>query len=154
VANVDLQLIDGLGLPYAPGAEVGLRDPTLDPAFDGAWQGFLALFPGQTLLPLFDELRVDELADRVDGVRVDGGDPPDPFVWFTLTCDDAVVDDVVAALIALPMVVVAGVDRFRFCLKRSRMARIREPRPDTRGRSGLRRWAQMRFTSGRFPVVR
>lgn len=108
MANVDLQLIDGLGLPYAPGAEVGFRDTALDPSFDAAWQGFLTLFPGQTLLPLFDELPVDELADLVDGVRVDGGEPPDPFVWFTLRCDDAVVDDVVAALVGLPMVIFAA----------------------------------------------
>ena len=52
---VDVQLIEGLGLPYAPGAEAGLLDSALDPIFNNAWQAFLALFPGQTLLPLFDE---------------------------------------------------------------------------------------------------
>ena len=87
--HVDLQLIDGLGLPYAPVAEAGLLDPALDPIFNIAWQGFVALFPGQTLLPLFDELPVEQLADLVDSVRLNGGEPPDPFVWFTVVCDAA-----------------------------------------------------------------
>ena len=51
---------------------------------------------------------MEELADLVDGVRVTGGEPPDPFVWFTLICDDAEVDALVTALQALPMVVFAG----------------------------------------------
>lgn len=106
--HVDLQLIDGLGLPYAPVAEAGLLDPALDPTFNIAWQGFVALFPGQTLLPLFDELPVEQLADLVDSVRLNGGEPPDPFVWYTLACDDAEADAIVAALLALPMVVHAS----------------------------------------------
>ena len=106
--HVDLQLIDGLGLPYAAGAEAGLLDGTLDPIFTQAWQGFVALFPGQTLLPLFDDLSVEELADLVDGVRVSGEEPPNPFVWFTLTCDDSEVDAIVAALLELPMIIFAG----------------------------------------------
>ena len=106
--HVDVQLIDGLGLPYAAGAEAGLLDLALDPIFNIAWQGFVSLFPGQTLLPLFDELEVEELADLVDGVRVSGEEPPDPFVWFTLTCDDSEVDAIVAALVTLPMVIFAA----------------------------------------------
>lgn len=35
--HVDLQLIDGLGLPYAPVAEAGLLDPALDPIFNITW---------------------------------------------------------------------------------------------------------------------
>jgi len=108
MAHVDLQLIDGLGLPYAPVAEAGFSDPFLDPVFDIAWQGFVALFPGQTLLPLFDELPVEQLADLVDSVRLVGGEPPDPFVWYTLLCDDAEAAAMVSALLALPMVVWAG----------------------------------------------
>jgi hypothetical protein len=106
--HVDVQLIDGLGLPYAAGAEAGLLDLALDPVFNNAWQTFVALFPGQTLLPLFDELTVEELADLVDGVRVSGDEPPNPFVWFTLICDDSEVDAVIVALLALPMVVFAA----------------------------------------------
>ena len=36
------------------------------------------------------------------------GEPPDPFVWFTLICDDSEVDAIVTALLALPMVIFAG----------------------------------------------
>ena len=106
--RVDVQLIEGLGLPYAAGAEAALLDGALDPLFNTAWQGFVAQFPGQTLLPLFDELPVEQLADLVDGVRVSGEEPPNPFVWFTLDVDEADVDTVVAALLTLPMVVFAA----------------------------------------------
>lgn len=37
-ALVDLQVIDGLGLPYAAGAEAALLDGVLDPVFNLAWQ--------------------------------------------------------------------------------------------------------------------
>jgi hypothetical protein len=104
---VDVQLIEGLGLPYAPGAEAGLLDSALDPGFNDAWQAFVAIFPALTLVPLFDELPVEQLADLVDGIRVSGDEPPNPFVWFTLSCDESVVDAVVAAVQALPMVVLA-----------------------------------------------
>ena len=105
---VDLKLIEGLDLPYTPGAEAGLLDSALDPIFNAAWQAFLGLFPGQTLLPLFDDLPVDQLADLVDGARLSGEEPPNPFVWFTLDVDDADIDAIVAALLALPMVVFAA----------------------------------------------
>ena len=81
---VDVQLVEGLGLPYAAGAEAGLLDAALDPIFNDAWQAFVATFPGLTLVPLFDGLPVEQLADLVDGIRVNGDEPPDPFVWFTL----------------------------------------------------------------------
>jgi hypothetical protein len=105
--RVDVQLIDGLGLPYEPGAEAGLLDEGLDPAFNDAWQAFVAAFPGLTLVPLYDSLPVEQLADLVDAIRVGGEEPPDPFVWFTLLCDDSVVDVVVDAVQLLPMVVFA-----------------------------------------------
>jgi hypothetical protein len=98
--HVDVQLIEGLWLPYEPGAEDGLLDVALDPAFNVAWQTFVALFPGQTLFPLFDDITVEELADLVDGVRVNGEEPPNPFVWFTLICEDEEVEAIVAALLA------------------------------------------------------
>lgn len=104
MARVDVQLIDGLGLPYVTGAEAALVDPQLDPVFNIAWQGFVALYPGQTLQPLFDELPIDQLADLVDSVRLNGEEPPDPFVWFTLACTDEEADAIAAALLALPMV--------------------------------------------------
>ncbi|SEF12728.1 Subtilase family protein [Rhizobiales bacterium GAS191] len=106
-ASVDLQLIDGLGLSYAPGAEAALLDPSLDPVFNDAWQALVGTFPGQTLVPLFDQVPVQDLADLVSAVRMGGDEPPDPFVWFTLACDEAVADALVAAAQALPMVVFA-----------------------------------------------
>jgi hypothetical protein len=63
MALVDVQVIDGLALPYLPGAESGLSDPALDPSFLTAWQGLLATFPGLTLQPLFAAQPVAELAD-------------------------------------------------------------------------------------------
>jgi Subtilase family len=108
MAFVDVQLIEGLALPYVAGAETALADPALDPMFDAAWQALLATFPGLSLQPLFDAVPVEELADLVDAVRLAGEEPPDPFVWFTLPCDDSVADALVAAVQALPMVFFAG----------------------------------------------
>src|SRR5437773_6797606 len=108
MATIDVQLIDGLGLPYAPGAEAALLDPNLAPEFNDAWQAFVAAFPGKTLTPLFDGIAVDELADVVDSIRLDGAEPPDPFVWFSVACDDAEVDAVVGVLTAMPMVLIAA----------------------------------------------
>lgn len=104
---VEVQLVEGLGLPYTAGAEVGFADAALDPIFDAAWQAFVATFAGMTLVPLFDGLPVEQLADLVDGIRVDGDEPPNPFVWFTVSCDDSIVDAVLAAVQTLPMVVFA-----------------------------------------------
>jgi hypothetical protein len=108
MAFVDVQVIEGLGLPYVPGAEAALADPALDPLFDAAWQALLVSFPGHSLQPLFDSLPIEQLADLVDAVRLAGGEPPDPFVWFTLPCDDSVADALVAAVQSLPMVFFAG----------------------------------------------
>jgi hypothetical protein len=106
-AFVDVQLIEGLGLPYVPGAEAGLLDPALDPLFNDTWQTVVAAFPSLTLAPLFDGISVEQLADLVDGVRFNGAEPPNPFAWFTLACDESAVAAVVAAMLALPMVVFA-----------------------------------------------
>src|SRR5215471_13365312 len=103
MAIIDVQLIEGLGLPYAPGAESGLLDASLDPLFNDTWQAFVASFPGKTLMPLFDGITVGELADLVDGIRVNGDEPPNPFVWFTVACEDLEVDAVLALVTALPM---------------------------------------------------
>ena len=67
---VELQLVGGLGLQYAPGAEAGLLDAALDPIFNDAWQAFVATFPGMTLVPLFDDL-LRSVADRMaEAVRL------------------------------------------------------------------------------------
>jgi hypothetical protein len=103
-ALIDVRLIEGLGLPYVEGAEAGLLDSALDPIFNDAWQAFVAAFPGLTLTPLFNSVPIEQLVDLVDGVRVSGDEPPNPFLWFTLLCDDAEVDAIIAAVQALPMV--------------------------------------------------
>ena len=108
MAFVDVQIIDGLALPYLLGAESGLSDPALDPSFLTAWQGLLATFPGLTLQPLFAAQPVAELADIVDAIRIRGDEPPNPFRWFTIACDQAVVDTLVPALLALPLVAIAS----------------------------------------------
>ena len=102
---IQVQVIAGLALPYVAGAEKALLDPVLDPAFNAAWQGLVAVFPGLTLVPLFDPDPPGELADIVDAIRLNGDEPPDPFVWFTLTCDEADVAALVPALEALPIIV-------------------------------------------------
>jgi hypothetical protein len=105
---VDVQMIQGLGLAYLPGAESGLLDPELNPLFADAWQAFVDTFPGLSLDPLFDELPVQQLADLLDAVRLSGEEPPDPFSWFTLACDESEVDAIVAAVQALPLVTFAA----------------------------------------------
>jgi len=104
---VEVQLIEGLGLPYTSGAEGALLDSGLDPVFNDAWQAFVIAFPGKTLMPLFGELPVERLADMVDAIRLNGDEPPDPFVWFTLSSEEFEIDAVLAAVRALPMVVFA-----------------------------------------------
>ena len=106
---VDVCLVEGLALPYVSGAEAALSDPQLDPVFATAWAGLLELFPGLSLEPLFDALPTDALADLVDAVRMGGEEPPDPFSWFSVSCDDAEADLLAASLVALPMV--ASADR-------------------------------------------
>ena len=106
-AFVDVQLIEGLALPYEAGAEAALAAADLDPAFTMAWQGLLDTFPGLSLQPLFDGLPIEELADVLDAIRIRGEEPPNPFVWFTLPCDDAVADALVPAVQALSFVAFA-----------------------------------------------
>jgi subtilisin family serine protease len=111
-AFVDVELIEGLALPYVAGAESALADPALDPLFQDSWEWLVAGFPGLTLQPLFDTMPVEQIADLVDAIRVGGEEPPDPFRWFTLPCDDAIADALVAALQGLPLFDYAG-KRFR-----------------------------------------
>ena len=42
------------------------------------------------------------------GHRLNGDEPPNPFVWFTVACDASEADAVVAELTTLPMIVIAG----------------------------------------------
>ncbi len=104
---VDVKVIEGLGLPYEPGAEAGLLDEDLDPLFHDAWEGLVAEFPDASLFPLFDELPVDQMTDLVDAIRLTGEEPPSPFLWFTIPCDEATVDAMVVALQALPLIAFA-----------------------------------------------
>jgi hypothetical protein len=107
-AFVDVQLVEGLALPYAPGAEAALADNGLDPLFGDWWEWLAVSFPGLSLQPLFDEIPVAELADLVDAVRFGGDEPPDPFRWFTLPCDDAIADVLEEALQWVPLFAYAG----------------------------------------------
>ena len=109
MALIDIQQIEGLGLPYTAGAEAALEHAALDPMFAAAWDQLLLAFPGVTLQPLFDALPIEELADLVDAVRLEGEEPPNPFVWFTVPCDDAIADTLLAALQTLPFVIYAGI---------------------------------------------
>lgn len=106
---VDVQLVPGLALPYVEGAESALDDVDLDPSLALAWQTLLAAFPAITLRPLFGLQPVAELADLIAGIRLGGDEPPDPFCWYAIVCDDAVDADLTAALVALPMVASATV---------------------------------------------
>ena len=106
---VDVRLVEDLALPYVDGAEAALVDPTLDPSLAAAWQALLVAFPGLTLAPLFADQPVAELADLVDAIRLGGAEPPDPFCWYAIACEDAVADEVAAAAAALPMVAAATV---------------------------------------------
>ncbi len=109
MALVDVRVVGGLALPYAPGAEAALTDPGLDPALAAAWAALVATFPDATLTPLFAQQPVEELADIVDAVRLAGDEPPDPFCWFEISSPDDVADALATAAQALPFVVDATV---------------------------------------------
>ena len=98
-ALVDVQLVEGLALPYESGAEQYLAE-----ALQPYWNGILALYPGLRLDPLFSSVDVATLADMVDVGRMRGEAPPDPFAWFEIPCDAAVAESVRAAMEALPFV--------------------------------------------------
>jgi hypothetical protein len=107
-ALIDIRLIDGLSLSYVSGAEAELTRPDLDPLFASAWQGLVAAFPSLSLQPLFDSLPVAELDEIVNQASAGGAEPPDPFGWFAIPCDEAQLDAVEAAVKALPFVAWAG----------------------------------------------
>ncbi|MFL5607680.1 MAG: S8 family serine peptidase, partial [Gemmatimonadaceae bacterium] len=103
-AFIDVQIIDGLNLPYVIGAESALKDARLDPVFDDTWQAFIALSPGLSLEPMFTSVAVETMIDLADAIRLGGDEPPNLFTWFTLPCDEADVDTLLPAMQALPMV--------------------------------------------------
>lgn len=104
---VDLELAEGLDLPYVAGAEAWLAG--LDPAYDAAWQGAVAAFGELTLEPLFGEL--EDLADLVAQATALGNQPPTMTVWFGVACPDDPVEEIRAALYALPFVLQAVIRR-------------------------------------------
>jgi hypothetical protein len=95
---VDVKLIEGFVLPYESGAEQYLGD--LKPL----WDAIAALYPGLRLDPLFASVDVQTLTDMVDVGRMQGEEPPDPFAWFEVPCDDAVADTILVQLQALPFI--------------------------------------------------
>jgi hypothetical protein len=104
---VDLRVVDGLSLPYEAGAEAALAADDLDPTFATAWADLLGTFPELSLEPLYDG-EVDDIADLVDAIRIGGDEPPNPFLWFTLPCDEANVDAIATSVALLPFVSFAG----------------------------------------------
>lgn len=102
-AFIDVELVEDLALPYESGAELWLED-----WLGAAWQQVAALFPGIRLDPLFSGIDPFALVDMVDIARMRGEEPPDPFAWFEIPCDDAVIEDLLALVDTLPFVVFAG----------------------------------------------
>jgi hypothetical protein len=105
---IDVQLIEGLALPYVSGAEQALPDLDVNPVFADAWWTMLQSFPTATLEPLFTSLPVEALADMVDVIRMNGEEPPNPFSWFCVPSEDDVVDVLETTLQALPLFEYAG----------------------------------------------
>ncbi len=107
--TIDVQVIEGLALPYEIGAEAALADPTLNPALDEAWQLLVTAFPDLTLNPTFFLNPPEVIADIADAIRMSSEEPPDLFEWFFLTCADEVADAVLPLVEALPFVAWAGI---------------------------------------------
>ncbi|KAI3591726.1 hypothetical protein D9X30_3251 [Cupriavidus sp. U2] len=97
-ALIDVKLVEGFVLPYESGAEQYLGD------FKTVWDQFFADYPDLHLDPAFAAEEVPLLADMVDVARTLDGEPPDPFAWFAVTCDEAVASTVADLLFGLPFV--------------------------------------------------
>src|SRR5437879_1447808 len=101
---IDVQLIEGLGLPYQPGADSELTDE-----FSAAWAEVVTQFPGLSLDPLFASVERGVIMDVVDAIRMGGQDPPDLFRWFEVVCEEALAHTLPPVLRALPFVSSADV---------------------------------------------
>jgi len=102
-AFIDVQLVDDIALPYEPNAEQWLED-----WLALAWQEIANLFPGLRLDPLFSAIDPWTLADIADVGRMLGAEPPDPFAWFEIPCDESVADALLPLVEALPFVICAS----------------------------------------------
>ncbi|MEL1264435.1 S8 family serine peptidase [Pseudoxanthomonas putridarboris] len=99
---IDVELVPDIALPFEPSAELQLQGFLAD-----AWASVAVLFPGIRLDPGFSSLDPATIADLVDAARMRGFEPPDPFAWFQVPCDDLVADDLLAALRPLPFIAYA-----------------------------------------------
>jgi hypothetical protein len=103
-AFIDVQIVEDIALPYESGAE-----QWLDETMSLAWQDVAGFFAGIRLDPLFS-VDVAALADLVDTARILGEEPPNPFAWFEIPCDDEAFAEALLPLIeALPFVIWAGI---------------------------------------------
>lgn len=98
-AFIDVELVEDLALPYESGAEQWLDDWLAI-----AWQQVAAVFPGTRLDPLFSSIDEWTLADIVDVGRMLGEEPPNPFNWFEIPCDDGFAEELLALVASLPFV--------------------------------------------------
>lgn len=97
-ATIAVKLVDGFVLPYESGAEQYLGD------FKPVWDQLFADYPDLHLDPVFAAEDVPLLADMVDVARTLDGEPPDPFAWFAVACDESVASTVADLLFGLPFV--------------------------------------------------
>ncbi|WP_280213636.1 S8 family serine peptidase [Nocardia cyriacigeorgica] len=109
--RIDVQLVSGLGLPYATGVEIELTAPDsgFDIGFAAEWDAITAEFGPVTLEPTFDTVGAAAIGDISDAIRMLGEEPPDLFEWFFTEIDETLADALVSALQALPFVAWAGV---------------------------------------------
>ncbi|MEV0544376.1 S8 family serine peptidase [Nocardia salmonicida] len=109
--RIDVQLVSGLGLPYATGVEIELTasDSGFDTGFGAEWDAITAEFGPVTLEPTFDTVDSAVIGDITDAIRMLGEEPPELFEWFFTEIDDTRADALVSALEALPFVAWAGV---------------------------------------------
>jgi hypothetical protein len=103
-AAIDVQLVDGVVLPYQAGAE-----DSLDDALAIAWAAVVAIYPAVTLTPLYDSVDAASLEDVLDAIRMGGAEPPDLFAWFSVACDASVAEALLATLQMLSFVQSAAI---------------------------------------------
>src|SRR5262245_41312514 len=102
-AFIDVEFVGDIALPYESGAE-----QWLDGWLAEAWQQIAEGFGELRLDPLFSSVDVSALADLVDVARMLGEEPPDPFAWFEIPCDEAIIEELLPFIEALPFISWAG----------------------------------------------
>jgi hypothetical protein len=98
-----VKFTDGVQIPYVAQAE-----SQLDPLLKTQWDVVAASFPFLTLSPLYD-LEPAVIQNMLDGISAQGIAPPDLLKTFTTPAPEELVEQVAAALGALPFVEYAEV---------------------------------------------